>query len=349
MESLEPENDPMESCYCAVCGGPTFGVIFSSLDEKGVDRKPSYYDPEVVSPKDAEWTDEMVVIGHNQGTRRAFISGKGRNDNGAILVSPGDDPNFLDPRTNGLACYTAWSGQSPIFPIHSRCVTLLTRYMADMEDLPGIDLDILYLAFHRFAPCLPPTLKADLGQVCGRPGPWFRTYAWWCRRGEEFLVADPISLSENSVDLLRQTIRKPEFRVSPRPSRITNEILGKLPNEIVDTIVSLLNTPEMMNLCEASRAVHQALHHNNNPFWKKLIKEELPWFFELHDLIQDDELMRDRNWVAVLKWADEATTPALGMKAPWASLANRRRIWDCCKELVLPYYEAFSMFDGPLG
>lgn len=72
----------------------------------------------------------------------------------------------------------------------------------------------------------------------------------------------------------------------------------------------------------------------------------MPWFFELHRLLDDEELMRGKDLKALFIWLDRTTTPRLMMNSPFISVANRRRIWGVCEFLTERYHDRLAWEEG---
>lgn len=117
---------------------------------------------------------------------------------------------------------------------------------------------------------------------------------------------------------------------------MANDPFGGLPYDVLHTILSFLPGKQALALMKASWPVHNATRYNE--FWKRLIYWDMPWFWELHEVIeeQQSDIFDYRSFYL---WLDEATTPVYGMKGPFLGIANRRRIWTSCQQIEDLYYE----------
>lgn len=75
---------------------------------------------------------------------------------------------------------------------------------------------------------------------------------------------------------------------------------------------------------------------DNNVLWKNRIRSDMPWFRELQELISQLD-SEDIDYKLVHRCFDIVTTPTYGMEGRFLGIANRRRIWGACEQIVDVY------------
>jgi len=62
----------------------------------------------------------------------------------------------------------------------------------------------------------------------------------------------------------------------------------------------------------------------------------MPWATEFHKLLSEDSGFLDgKNVWKILLWLDSVTVPGRSDHGPFAAVANRRRVWTTCQELLV--------------
>jgi hypothetical protein len=64
----------------------------------------------------------------------------------------------------------------------------------------------------------------------------------------------------------------------------------------------------------------------------------LPWLWELDELMASTTLPPNFDYKGLFLWLDSSTMPEIGIYGPLMGIANRRRIWGVCQQL-LPLYK----------
>jgi len=179
---------------------------------------------------------------------------------------------------------------------------------------------------------LTPDHSSRLDLDYGNPGPE-REQFWVSEPGMEFLVSHPTAETAG----LRTTILESDLKMATYDHdlgpRVKHDPFTKLPYDLVYKVCCLLPVKALLDLSRASWPVHSVLK-NDDKFWKGRMKSLLPWFFELHELLKDPEILRNQSAKALCIWADKVSTAKLGMTGPFLGLANRRRIWGVCEQLA---------------
>lgn len=104
---------------------------------------------------------------------------------------------------------------------------------------------------------------------------------WWTHReDDEFLAANPLHIP--GLSALLESSRREQDAFVPRASpfgarsatsNVTEDIFGKLPEEIRDIIVAPLDSKDVANLRLASRS----FRHLPHTLWHDLMKKDMPW------------------------------------------------------------------------
>ncbi|KAI2631830.1 hypothetical protein GGR54DRAFT_634600 [Hypoxylon sp. NC1633] len=113
------------------------------------------------------------------------------------------------------------------------------------------------------------------------------------------------------------------------------DIFGRLPYDIIHEICQHLPAASITSLTQASRTVHLVTHHAE-VFWVILLKNTMPWFFEIHQLMDSGDV-QGNQCKGIFLWAEKTIQPETDAKGPLLNLINRRRIWEACKTLAGRY------------
>ncbi|PGH09399.1 hypothetical protein AJ79_05711 [Helicocarpus griseus UAMH5409] len=369
------------SCYCAICGGPGEECsIGSSVPEalewrrKRVARKrkkmletgqyPSIhvaddeddkeelnsckeeveggwdksdednaYDPGLVSEKSLEWLLTVHCLGVHE--EKAFISGPGEEYDQltGIDVEIGDDPNQPSDETH----FFTYGVEGGVFPFHWVCLQVLLRALGSKGDPGNIDKAVLFDVMENLTDYYE--LELDYGQMQGRSQNWISV------PGEEYSVTNPIG--DGTEQFIREIITRKTFKVSPLNYDIQKHVVSdpfdKLPFDILYNIFSCLPGSSVQAISKASWSVTKATRYNG--FWKQLIFREMNWFWELNELLSEDEKGDESNQLSsglslkrLYLYIDKKTTPTYVMDAEFMSLGNRRRIWRPCQQVAELYF-----------
>jgi hypothetical protein len=142
------------------------------------------------------------------------------------------------------------------------------------------------------------------------------------------------------------------LRASPTPEDLTGSALRlgldqrmiydpfrDLPYEILHRIFSFLPGDSILELIVASWPVHSVTR--SNLFWKKLILSDMPWLWEFERAVIAD-LAGQVDFKNLYLDLNRKTKAKLNMRGPFLGLANRRRIWGVCEQLVGLYLKRTS-------
>ncbi|KAL1615432.1 hypothetical protein SLS56_011822, partial [Neofusicoccum ribis] len=338
-------------CYCAICGSTISGATISEKprtarfhkrraeerreaaaaaagqdapvneesDEDSDDNESldSYdeeysYDPAILSDEDIEWTSSLHILGFNP-----------------------DANNITNYRTDG-------SGAPPVFPFHWCCFELLLKVLTNTTDLDRLDKELLYNVMQDLAQDDTRCLSLDYGGAGAA-----QSQFWESLPGQEFLVVKP-AFVPLLADILPVAIGGETFKNSPQAetpanleARIANDPFTNMPYDILYKILCFLSFDSISNLSIASWPVHVSLR-NNGGFWRQLARNSMPWFFELHGLMEDEKLMEGRNFHKLYLWLEKMTRPKPWVNESFMAVANRRRIWGVCEQLAGLYHTRMS-------
>ncbi|CAG9996853.1 unnamed protein product [Clonostachys byssicola] len=366
-------------CYCMVCCGPMTcvrirghenyvkdpnagprtvreedGQIEGNHDQREKEEEEAddgrLYDPKVLQPADIDWTEDCRVLGINAHCTRlskAFISGQGSYDGyGGMNCDQGDDPNCEDVEVEAMFCYSSYNdSEEPVFPFHMDCFKILSRYLTGSDDISLINKDVMYGVLRSLAgsACL------DLDYVF--PGTNFGPSPeqfWDCIPGEELFVVSPLRMAPLSITEIEKLQRGTGIASLDQAlgNKVKSDPFSKLPREITDQILSTLDDTSLVELFKASWVLHSA-HHNNHDFWRRRLKDEMEWFFELHEVLQLPGFLDGiSSTKAVYLWANLKSEPRFGCKGKYMGVANRRRIWFACGQIADSYRVKIAISAG---
>jgi hypothetical protein len=102
--------------------------------------------------------------------------------------------------------------------------------------------------------------------------------------------------------------------------------------ELAELVKSVISKDEF-------RLEYSSTRNGSREHWRGRIAEDLPWFYELPDIIGEVEEAGggELDLQKVYAWAERETRPVQFMRGPMLSAANRRRIWVPCKFLAAAY------------
>ena len=323
------------------------------------------YDPEIITKEEAAWIEELQCLGFNANSttlNKAFLSNIGESAGLGGLEVEGDDPNF--PEDNFMSAYWGFDGTQYAIPFHHRCIDVFhflvahktgRKKLAESSDgywMPqsrSFDKDSLYSILDAHS----AEYVSSLDLKYGDPEPPLEQY-WMASPGEEIFIAHPTRDDESVqgmiLDAWHGTETSPSDHQPKSFSEGTKDPFARLPFELLLNVVSEFDIPSLVNLMSSSAHVYRSLD-NNYSFWLQFVKKSMPWFFELHRFLEslapsiqngrgvsdDADALGDKSLFRLFKLADKATTPRKHMRGPFMGIANRRRIWGVCKQIVDPY------------
>ncbi|KAL1864685.1 hypothetical protein Daus18300_007487 [Diaporthe australafricana] len=295
------------------------------------------YDPDVINEKDVEWTKTLHVLGFNYDLWKAFVSGPGVYiDRGRVDVENGHDPNALGADVPSMVCYSR--NHKTIFPFHRCCYEILAKCLTGSFDDGKLEKDLLFSVMEKLAPITEHLLLGiDYGTVSG-----MHRHFWESHAGYELVVSQPRDVpgaSEAVLSMLGSDAFKTTYARADLGSRVRHDPFYKTPYDIAHSICSYVSDTDVTNLAMASYHVHVLLQ-NNNQFWGPRTRSSLPWFFELQELLEQDQTLLETNDdQRVFQWAERVTRPEKWLTGPFMGVANRRRIWSVCEQLGEKYKE----------
>ncbi|KFZ02618.1 hypothetical protein V500_00066 [Pseudogymnoascus sp. VKM F-4518 (FW-2643)] len=360
----------MSNIYCAICCGPLVEVTIASKprseafktarqrgDDSDMDEEKSY-DCEIITKEETAWTTMMMLLGFNPKasgpTNVAFLAPFGILFDSAVAVEDSPDGSFtLDDVGNDqhyFECYDVYGddcpNEEPAFPFHPPCYWILQRRLSDRfggdlstDGLATMDKDVLYSVMRSLT--MVSRLDIDYGDL---EVDFICVDFWHSRAGGEVYAANP-GLVEGLEGRIQEMMATGYFRLPKRVELdlshgVRKDPFQSLPFDILVSIAEKLEDPEcFMNWARASWSIHTFLRSAQDSFWKRTIRMQMQWFFELDRCLEDDKLCRGSSMRAVFLWAAGGSKLRLGMKGgDFLRLANRRRIWTSpCKDLTDRY------------
>jgi hypothetical protein len=126
------------------------------------------------------------------------------------------------------------------------------------------------------------------------------------------------------------------FQTSAPPNlshKVRSDPLGVLPFDILYNVFQYLPVEDALKLMQASWHVFSLTR--NRSFWRQMTRLHLmPWFWEL---TVHHESHPDIDYKGMFLWLEKTTRPKYGIEGPFIGIANRRRIWNVCKQLAPSY------------
>lgn len=338
-------------------------------DDASIDNDEMHaYDPSIISREDAKWVYDLQCLGINSATqapRKGFVSAIAfQSTNGVIDIHGHDDtdPFALDPFS---AYYDTTDPSRIVYPFHPICWGLF-QIVLDYQSSGTEPLSVnkSWVPLSETSSNIDKALLFDImtehghnqmrrltGIDYGDPDPPNQAQ-WVARPGEELLLADPMQENEDVKAMIADVWcsmtsihRKPS--TYPPPNTQKTDLFSKLPYELLKMIIFELEVSSLINLASASPHVYRAGIENPS-FWLNVMRSSMPWFFELQGFLDsfsngstvDSGAELDSNRLRLLcLWAYHITTPRIGKTGSFMGVANRRRIWGICRQLIDVYTE----------
>ncbi|KAF2729653.1 hypothetical protein EJ04DRAFT_64712 [Polyplosphaeria fusca] len=224
----------------------------------------------------------------------------------------------------------------PVYPMHEQCYRILARCLTGDDDLSKIQKHALYRTLNKdFVEenDMPSCLDVDYGDCPGRE------QFWMVIPGCEHNVADPSPRKKYTVALqdMLQVAPKCDSNASVLKLELKtrNDPFATFPNETVTMICERLPQIDLLNLISASGIVYTATRSNG--FWRQKIRDDFsPWLWELEYLVRRVDY-DNVDWRNLYHELDIQTAPRYGLRGPLVGLANRRRIWSVCEQIMSKY------------
>ncbi|KAF2993586.1 hypothetical protein E8E13_000514 [Curvularia kusanoi] len=293
------------------------------------------YSSSVLFEESTQWLAKCRALCFDPETGAVFISGVGYYDDCGFfeVCEPGDDPYDTQPRA--YQCYEEFPSDWAVgtFPFHEACYRMLAERLG-YDNPKEIDKHALLTVMRKYH-----NSAYNLGLDYG--GVETDDQSWMTRRGEEYLVCDPEEIGPESIETILGLVPHKVLHAEPVPDfsyRIKNDSFSSLPVELLHMILSLVPAHDALNLMKASQ--HVCAVTREPYYWTKMIAKHLvPWFRGVESLDAEQDNV---DYKALFLFLDAATQPRKGLTGPWMALANRRRIWGVCGQLVDAYTEALE-------
>ncbi|KAJ5166065.1 hypothetical protein N7492_006361 [Penicillium capsulatum] len=344
-------------CYCAICGGSLTGAKAGSTvpralaqrrqrveskrqallageepppdsdsEASGNESEEDFdvveeeysYDPELVSEESSEWLEVVRGLGKDEETEKYERIFSPLPRLGSIFVPVGDDEDFTK--------LSGYNTSDAAFPVHVPCFKLLTWTLTgDLNAEEEIDKDDLRGNFRALEG--GKSLDIDYGPIEG--GAQF----WDSMAGEEFAVTNPIDIPGLS-DFLKAKLDSSTFQRHStnrelRPSMVADPFT-RFPYDVLHLVLKLLPGSSVPALATASWSVQLATRHNS--FWKAMLRREMPWFWELFELLEDERYSKT-DYKRLFLWLGKELSVMYGLRGALMGIANRKRIWRACLQI----------------
>ncbi|CZS98449.1 uncharacterized protein RCO7_04182 [Rhynchosporium graminicola] len=360
-------------CYCAVCGAPFY--CFDPFSTENGDHIAGF-DPELITTEKLAWVEDIRAIGFNPdapGVSKCFITGLVKSqDYGSFSCELGDDPNVPPATEQGppakirLTAYSSYDPDEPLAMVfHADCLKVLAQALkykingkcSPEPNLYILDKDVLYAAMCKKTDEGLRALTLDYGELSESVTEQY----WGPQAGQEAWVSNPFtspqitSFLETIKDQIFQPISdEPALDLASRKTpQITNPF-SKLAKEITSEILLYLpySTLQAISL---SGLIPFSLRSLSS-FWKRKLGLDMPFLWDLPDLSFPGNGF---DVYHAMRRHCFATTPALQTGESHVprivgqrdrdlvlGLANRRRVWDVCMQLLEVYEEGIDELSG---
>jgi hypothetical protein len=154
----------------------------------------------------------------------------------------------------------------------------------------------------------------------------------------QYCVAHPIEIP-GFQDFLERTVLSDKFKLSSDHHETCQQQwidpFSTLPEDVHYIIMSYLPGESVIALRMASSTIRITTSHNL--FWKRLIFWDMPWFWELKKILEEQSSF-EFDFRRLYLWANKMTIAEFGMEGPFLGIANRRRIWRACQQIARGYH-----------
>lgn len=115
--------------------------------------------------------------------------------------------------------------------------------------------------------------------------------------------------------------------------KVSSDSMTKLPPELLHEILPYLSGRDILAFSTASIMVLRAT--NTNRLWKERTRRDMPWFWELDDLIDEAQSKKmNLDCKRLYLWLEMTTRELFGNDSPFLGLVNRSRIWGICERFI---------------
>ena len=311
---------------------------YSNKEDREAYEEHHTYDPEKLLPEDYKWIDRCRCLAFNAdapGITKAFISGHGRYDDyGAFHIkAPGRDPN--DSGEEYHNCYYNFdSDERSSFPFHEECYKILAKALGH-EQYQRVDKDVLHSVMTANMDQHATCLSLDYGSTHGREQFWENI------PGEEFSLCNPglrLGFEDVLQTMLPARLLNDSRTMSAMSHKTCNDPFSIMPYDILLAVFEYVTLDDMLALMTSSTHVFGITC--NSTFWKYMLRLHiLPWFWELEKFLAKTTLPEAFDYKGLFVWIHKSTQCEFGFDGPFMSIANRRRIWHACQQLVPLYKE----------
>ncbi|OQD69630.1 hypothetical protein PENPOL_c002G05264 [Penicillium polonicum] len=150
------------------------------------------------------------------------------------------------------------------------------------------------------------------------------------------LVVNPVQIPqlEAELDVITKSLDK---KAAPNRHPQSGDIFNNLPVELRHEIFKLLPAGSILALKAASLAMHSAILPSD--LWKRMLKSEIPWLWEVHDIDVFQSREVEDNTSKLLLDIQKKSQYTSENDDYNFGLANRRRIWGVCEQIRTRYLE----------
>ncbi|RSL77125.1 hypothetical protein CEP51_009347 [Fusarium floridanum] len=257
------------------------------------------YDPDLVSEESLEWLASVACVGYNldaPGESRCFLSETEPYEADCeLILRPGVGLALIRAENQPEETEVYWQSATQ----HDAQVDpdLLYDIMAGLSESDLCRLDINYgpVSYEGSCPADATDFYNHLHEV----------------------LASGSFQTSSEIPLLR-------------PASPDEDPFCKLSGELICEIARMVPYDTLMSLRSASRTFYN--HTQSHGFRKSRITVDMPWFWDFETSLKTRAYQID--YKKLYAWLEVVTRPKFGMEGYLLAIANRRRIWQCCREIL---------------
>ncbi|KAF0318590.1 F-box domain protein [Colletotrichum asianum] len=308
----------------------------SAKDEvSGIDAGDEAYrglDPAYFDDCDISWVEEVRFLGFNpnapSSTEKAFLTGRGRLEEGIIMAERGNDVNapHSDIGFGEYRLYYDSTRLDAVFPLHSVCHSEIWRHLLLQHDIQDHN-DMLYnVMFELSHGQSSLALELDYGIDMS---PAFKLVP-----GEISVLMSPGSAYSEWRLMSLGNIDTSEYNhIWTQRQKTECDFLRNLPPEVLLEVASYLDTTSIFRAVEVSDRL-LSIVTGNWTFWKGHLRAHMRWFNQAYEDAKEAELKGQKPDLMLWAYVLQPDKPDSALSL---TMHNRKRIWSMCEEITRRY------------
>lgn len=148
-----------------------------------------------------------------------------------------------------------------------------------------------------------------------------------------------------SADFRQSSPHPAETDTPETASKHTTSLFDTLPNELLTQIADLVPQEDLLSFMRASKTTFRLT--KSNKFWQRRLRLDAPWLWENWNSGEAQAVNWQRSYNAVMMQAHKPVQMA-AKGANVTGLANRKRVWRVCQQVLQLYLETNSLVSSPV-